>query len=1045
MSEPDASQGSRTAGRFGRAVLALGVLLLIVLAGALLFRQELATRVALAYLERQGVTVHSLTVTRLTPGGIELQDIALGDNREVAAQRVAVAPVFDGFDVAVGRVEIDGLRLRVDITGDAAPLGSLQPLLQRFTGGSGSADETATPSPAPPSKKAPALPTITLTDAAIVFETPSGPMTAALAGGVTPTEDGSLEAHAVLSLDSDLGTARSQLTGSRRSDGALQVTGQVTDGHLAWQGFAVGAFSGELSADSDGGEIPKIDTRFDLNDLSYVPDEGAPLTLAQGQLRITGGLTGGEAALNLEGGDEHLDLKVSGHIESASADRQDVTLNVEGEVRSRGGLAQFIVLPGRQITTGTLVVQAEGHGTLPGTAASPASLPAAAALLAQSRLTLTGDAILADVALADGTSGISAHLPLETTIADDHLTVTLREDAAARVERPAAAVLRGLGVPDDLLPLVASGLNLSLASGGDLPFRLAATPAWPPVAAEIAVAAEAFSAQGVTLGAKVEGAAALGNRFALDRFDGSIEARAEAKSLSVGGRQARGITLVLPLTADYSDAGLHLALATPGRLGVTQFGAGAPLRLQQPLSFAISELSLESGAGDPGYAYRLAAREDGVALSLAADGSEPVAVDADAITLQADGRFEPETGHAASVTIGLSGLALPGYDFTAETANIEVALDSDLRPRTSRFVLAPFQLGGADPLTAPLSLDGTLKRKGAGYDIAAAVGLSGGQTLVDLTGRYDDDGTARIDAASRLLSFTPDGLQPAQISPLLDSLEKVSGTVTANASLAWPRDPSAQSGKLTVSGLSFAGPAAVEGLDLALTLDSLLPLASAPGQHLKIRRLEAGIPVEDIDIAFSLDQAPGPQLSVASGGFDLGGARWRIEPAILDPAAERNRIVLATDGLDLATLFELLGVDGLSGSGTLKGSLPIVFSDSDVIVDDGRFEAIAPGRLSIRIDALRAALSGSGETVEMAVKAMEDFHYDTLSLTLEKTAANDATVQLSTLGQNPEVLDGQPFQFNINLESNLTSVLNALKQGYSLSDDALRRAWQLRQ
>jgi hypothetical protein len=81
----------------------------------------------------------------------------------------------------------------------------------------------------------------------------------------------------------------------------------------------------------------------------------------------------------------------------------------------------------------------------------------------------------------------------------------------------------------------------------------------------------------------------------------------------------------------------------------------------------------------------------------------------------------------------------------------------------------------------------------------------------------------------------------------------------------------------------------------------------------------------------------------------------------------------------------------------------------------------------------------------MAARALEDFRFETLTLDIAKTAANDATLRLSTLGHNPAVLDGQPFQFNINLESNLTSVLEALKQGYSLSDEALERAWRLRE
>src|SRR3546814_939576 len=71
--------------------------------------------------------------------------------------------------------------------------------------------------------------------------------------------------------------------------------------------------------------------------------------------------------------------------------------------------------------------------------------------------------------------------------------------------------------------------------------------------------------------------------------------------------------------------------------------------------------------------------------------------------------------------------------------------------------------------------------------------------------------------------------------------------------------------------------------------------------------------------------------------------------------------------------------------------LPVVFAGNAIIVEDSQFDALGPGRLSIRIPALRQALAGGGETVEAAVKALEDFHYEELTLTLAKTAANDAT------------------------------------------------------
>src|SRR3546814_10924946 len=109
-----------------------------------------------------------------------------------------------------------------------------------------------------------------------------------------------------------------------------------------------------------------------------------------------------------------------------------------------------------------------------------------------------------------------------------------------------------------------------------------------------------------------------------------------------------------------------------------------------------------------------------------------------------------------------------------------------------------------------------------------------------------------------------------------------------------------------------------------------------------------------------------------------------LEPTTLDPAAARNRIVLATKGLEIATFFDLIGVDGLSGSGRLTGSLPFVFAGNAIIVEDSQFDALGPGRLYIRIPAPRQALAGGSETVEAAVKALEDFNNEELTFPLAK-------------------------------------------------------------
>ncbi|MEO3429892.1 YdbH domain-containing protein [Pelagibius sp. CAU 1746] len=1042
------SQGDAPRRRGLRRTLAIsGLLLLTALAVAVLLREPLATRAAVSYLEGQGVTVQGLRVATLTPSTLTLQDIALGDNREAAAQELAVTLSWPGLSPEVTQAEITGLRLSLDVTGESPLLGSLQPLLERFTGGDGeAAGDTGPATATPPAPRA--LPVVTLTDAQIDFATPSGAMTADLTGVVEPTDDGGLLASCTLNLDSPLGRFHARLEGHRDPAGILQVTAGLSEGRLNWEGLTVGGFSGRLSVEGLGGDDPHAGADLDLNGLRYLPRDGAPLELSTGQLRIVGNPLLSEVRLSLEGDGEHLELTATASAPPAGAAKRQARLTLQGEVLSAGGLARLVTLPGPQVTAGSLVLQAEGSSTLPAEATLPRTLEALLAQLSQAELSLKGDAILADVDLADGTEGISAHLPLIAESSGRTLNLTLSQDAAVRVERPALANLRRLGAPEELLPLITSGLTLTLKAGGDLPFALAASPPWPPRAVKVAVAAQGSSDQGLQIAAATQGDAILDANLQATSFTGTVETEASLGRYTRAGRVIENLSLALPLDIDYGPQGLDLNLKRKGRVAMDQLGGELPLRLGAPLALSLTDLQFHVEPKAAGYSYRFSAenaKSNGLSLLTAA---EPIPLVAGPFSLQAGGRDHGgrENGGAAFeawAKASLTSLTLPDRGVRAENLAVETSLDRGLRPVQGSFGSGSLSMAEHEALTAPLRIDGRFARKGKGYDLTAELALAEDATpLADVSGRYSDDGKARMEAASKLIVFTPEGLQPARVSPLLAALEEVDGSLSAKASLVWPRDAAAEQARITVSGLSFSGPAEVDGLDLSLTLDSLLPPTAAPGQRLTLSRLEAGVPVEAIEVTFSVESPP--RLRIAEGGFDLGGARWSIAPAVLDPAAARNRIVLGTDALDLATFFRLIEVDGLSGSGTLKGSVPIVFTGEDIIVEDGRFEAQEPGRLSIRFETLRSALSGGGETVALAIQALEDFHYENLSVTLSKTAANDATVRLSTLGQNPAVLDGQPFQFNINLESNLSSVLEALQQGYSLSDDALRRAWKLR-
>ncbi|MFX9181141.1 YdbH domain-containing protein, partial [Acinetobacter baumannii] len=83
---------------------------------------------------------------------------------------------------------------------------------------------------------------------------------------------------------------------------------------------------------------------------------------------------------------------------------------------------------------------------------------------------------------------------------------------------------------------------------------------------------------------------------------------------------------------------------------------------------------------------------------------------------------------------------------------------------------------------------------------------------------------------------------------------------------------------------------------------------------------------------------------------------------------------------------KLIDIDGLAGTGKLGGRIPLHWADGRLAVAGGALATTGPGRLSLARERLPSALTQAGEEVALALTALADFHYDSLSLTLDKDA-----------------------------------------------------------
>ncbi len=133
------------------------------------------------------------------------------------------------------------------------------------------------------------------------------------------------------------------------------------------------------------------------------------------------------------------------------------------------------------------------------------------------------------------------------------------------------------------------------------------------------------------------------------------------------------------------------------------------------------------------------------------------------------------------------------------------------------------------------------------------------------------------------------------------------------------------------------------------------------------------------------------------------------------------KLKINIDEVALAALLELVSDQRITGSGTLKGSIPLTWSpDGSLTLHDGEISAPGEGRLEVSPDLLPA---GSQENIALVRSALENFHYNLLKITVSSDADGKPRILLAVQGNNPDTLNGRPIKLNVNLTGDLLPVL----------------------
>jgi hypothetical protein len=326
---------------------------------------------------------------------------------------------------------------------------------------------------------------------------------------------------------------------------------------------------------------------------------------------------------------------------------------------------------------------------------------------------------------------------------------------------------------------------------------------------------------------------------------------------------------------------------------------------------------------------------------------------------------------------------------------------------------------------APLNLTGRANGfLGGEIDFNAKLADRSGLASLALQGRHDMvTGAGQAGIRMKPTLFGTEAARFTTLFPITNQwVRQLTGTLGIKAGIGWGGGSGPGKAEILLKEVAMdAGAITASGINAVLTADRLSPLHLPAGQTISIGLMDAGVPLTDGEIQFGVQ---GDRLSVTKAEWSWAGGILRAAPFEAGMSAADRTIVLEAEDVDLRQLLSLAAIDGLSASGNLSGSLPVHITPNAISVEEGRLETAGPGSLRYDPDDPPAFLVGDpGSGTDTLLKALTDFRYDSLVLSIDGETGGEMTLSFAIRGSNPSFYDGYPVALNLNVGGALDTIL----------------------
>lgn len=327
------------------------------------------------------------------------------------------------------------------------------------------------------------------------------------------------------------------------------------------------------------------------------------------------------------------------------------------------------------------------------------------------------------------------------------------------------------------------------------------------------------------------------------------------------------------------------------------------------------------------------------------------------------------------------------------------------------------------------------------YEIEGTL-MAAQRNLLDFRARYDsllETGEMGINTPS--IVFNPEFQTLSQfIFDLPISADIVTGSFQASSLLTLHRtiENSFQYGgsvSLAADNLSgYIAETAFVNFNTFLTgnLSDTLDFTSGTDISLQLDSIDAGIPITDISLLYSID-TQSSQLTFADLQASIFNGRIRSPHVLYNWTSQDNELILSLENIDLSSMLSLAAYDAVEASGLVSGTIPVSIQGepSAVSITNGMLYVEPPGG-SIRY--MTPTEPGSNQTMVLVNSALRNYQYDVMEATVNYRDSGELELGISLQGISPELNQGQRINLNLNISDNIPALLESLQAGRSITD-----------